>query len=263
MPRRSLDRKKAPALDERTAARYLLELPGDRLYREPLAFPRISSASLFRNERPMELEIGCGNGEFLCSLARRDHETNFVGVEVKRKSVLEAVARASSADLDNIIFLRANFRLLYPLLTPGSLGAVYLHFPDPNTRARFRKHRIFSDRFLREMHTATTSDGRISVMTDHEGSFTEMLRLAEGDERWEKNHAQRYLVGFETENRSRFQRIWEGHGLPTLRFELVKRGPEVGDVGAKRMSQSRVDGWSRTTSTRDDASRAEQIKKDQ
>jgi tRNA (guanine-N7-)-methyltransferase len=224
MPRRNLDRKKVPAPDERAAARHLRELPGDRLYREPLAFPRISSASLFRNERPMELEIGCGNGEFLCSLALRDHETNFVGVEVKRKSAHEAVARASSAELDNVIFLRANFRLLYPLLVPGSLGAVYLHFPDPNARARFRKHRIFSDRFLREMHTATTSDGRISVMTDHEKSFAQMLELAESDERWEKDHAQRYLVGFETESRSRFQRIWEGHGLPTLRFELVKRG---------------------------------------
>ena len=229
MPRRNLDRKKAPALDERTAAGHLLELPGDRLYRDPLAFPRVSSASLFRNERPMELEIGCGNGEFLCSLARRNQETNFVGVEVKRKSVYEAVARASSAGLDSIIFLRANFRLLYPLLVPGSLGAVYLHFPDPNARARFRKHRIFSDRFLREMHTATTPDGRISVMTDHEESFAEMLELAESNERWEKNHTQRYLVGFETESRSRFQRIWEKHGLHTLRFELVKR--EMGSNG--------------------------------
>jgi tRNA (guanine-N7-)-methyltransferase len=51
-----------------------------------------------------------------------------------------------------------------------------------------------------------------------------MLEVAESDERWEKNHTQRYLVGFETESRSRFQRIWEGHGLPALRFELVKRG---------------------------------------
>ena len=224
MPRRNLDRKKAPTLDERTAARYLLELPGDLLYRDPLAFPRVSSASLFRNERPMELEIGCGNGEFLCSLARRNHETNYVGVEVKRKSAHEAVVRASSAELNNVIFLRANFRLLYPLLVPDSLGAVYLHFPDPNARARFRKHRIFSDRFLREMHTATISDGRISVMTDHEESFADMLEMTESDERWEKNHAQRYLIGFETESRSRFQRIWEEHGLPTLRFELVKRG---------------------------------------
>ena len=222
MPRRRLDRKKVPTPDSRTAARYLLELPGDRLYREPLAFPKIDSASLFGNEKPMELEIGCGSGEFLCSLAQSDLETNFVGVEVKEKSVHEAVAAADAAALDNVLFVRANFRLLYPLFVPGSLRVVYLHFPDPNTRPKFRKCRIFSGRFLAEMHTATTPTGKISVMTDHEDIFMEMLELAESDEHWEKTHAERYLVGFETERRSRYQRIWENHGLPTLRFELAK-----------------------------------------
>jgi tRNA (guanine-N7-)-methyltransferase len=224
MPRRRLDRKKVPIPDKQTAARYLLELPGDRLYREPLTFPKVSSASLFGNERPMELEIGCGDGKFLCSLAQRDHGTNFVGVEVKQKSVYEAVAAAASAALENVLLVKANFRLLYPLLAPGSLRAVYLHFPDPDTRPKFRKRRIFSGRFLDEMHAATAPTGRISVVTDHEDFFIEMLELAESDERWEKTHAERYLVGFETESRSRYQRIWENHGLPTLRFELVKSG---------------------------------------
>ena len=150
MPRRNLDRKKVPAPDERTVARHLLELPGDRLYRELLAFPRVSSASLFGDEKPMELEIGCGSGEFLCSLARRDRQTNLVGVEVKRKIIYEAVARASSAALENVVFLRADFRLLYPLLAPRSLDAVYLHFPDPNVRPKFRKHRVFCARCLQK-----------------------------------------------------------------------------------------------------------------
>src|SRR5215212_5996780 len=70
MPRSNLDRKKVPAPDERPAARYLLELPGDRLYREPLAFPWVSSASLFVDDTPMVMEIGCGTGDFLCSCAR-------------------------------------------------------------------------------------------------------------------------------------------------------------------------------------------------
>jgi len=227
MPRRRLDRKKVPAPDKRMAAKYLLELPGDRLYREPRAFPKIDSVSLFGDGKPMELEVGCGDGAFLCSLAQEDRATNFVGVEVKRKSVHEAVARAASAGLENVIFLRANFWLLYPLLVPGSLRAVYLHFPDPNTRPKFRRRRIFTGRFLGEMHEATTSTGKISVATDHEDLFMEMLELAESDGRWENAHAERYLAGFGTESPSRYQRIWEGHGIPTLRFELVKGGTET------------------------------------
>jgi hypothetical protein len=49
-----------------------------------------------------------------------------------------------------------------------------------------------------------------------------MLELADGDGRFATTHPERYLTGFEPEVKSRFQRIWEGHGLPTLRFELCR-----------------------------------------
>ena len=59
-------------------------------------------------------------------------------------------------------------------------------------------------------------------MTDHHEFFMEMLALIEQDGRFAKTHAERYLIGFETEAKSQFQRIWERHGLPTLRVEIQK-----------------------------------------
>ena len=65
--------------------------------------------------------------------------------------------------------------------------------------------------------------GRLSVMTDHREYFLEMLELVEQDVRFEKTHAERYLLGFDAPAISRYQRLWERHGLATLRFEVRRR----------------------------------------
>jgi len=225
MPRRTLHRRaKGSVSDARTAAKYLITLPGKQLHEDPDGVPRITSPCLFGNDRPLELEIGCGSGEYLCSLARQCPGINFVGVEVRNKSLLEAIATAAWDALDNIVFVRTDVRLLYPRFVPDSLRAVYLHYPDPVTRPKFAKRRIFTQGFLDQMHAALTCNGRLSVITDLEPCFLEMLELAERDDRWQKTHDSRYLIGFEPETKSRFQRLWECHGLPTLRFEVVKHG---------------------------------------
>jgi hypothetical protein len=50
-----------------------------------------------------------------------------------------------------------------------------------------------------------------------------MLELIEQDNRFEKTHYERYLTGFDAPIISRYQRLWERHGLATLRFEVRKR----------------------------------------
>jgi tRNA (guanine-N7-)-methyltransferase len=213
--------------DEETARKYLLHLSGRQLYYEPGSLPRLTSAHLFGNDRPLELEVGCGTGDYLCSLAQEEPGANFLGVDVHRRSLHTAIDTASRLGLDNILFVKANFTLMYPLLEPASLRSIYLHFPDPNTEPKFRKRRIFSERFLDEAERALIPGGRLSVMTDHQERFFEMLALAERDMRWLRTHEERYLVGFEPRVKSRFQRIWEGHGIPTLRFELARRDSVV------------------------------------
>ncbi len=224
MSRRTLYREKVAIPDNESLARYLLVMPGKDLYAHPERFPRITSPSLFGNRHPIELEIGSGSGEFLCSLARSNPGSNFVGVELRRKSLWAAINSTSAMSLDNILFVNADARLLRPLLVAQSIRAVYLHFPDPVTRPKFHNRRILTQRFLDSMYGALTACGRLSVMTDHPGYFDEMLHLVEADTRWCKIHRARFLRGFDVETKSRFQRIWESHGRTTLRFEVTKRG---------------------------------------
>lgn len=226
MPRRYLNRTfRAPVPDAATESKYLRQLSGRQLYLQPCSLPKVTSPDLFGNEVPLELEVGCGTGEYLCSLAESEPEANFVGIDIHLRSLCGAVEAARGLGLDNILFIRANFSLMYPLLVSGSLRAIYLHFPDPTVEPRFRKRRIFSQRFLDAAWNALVPGGHLSVMTDHRQCFFEMLALAEQDERWGRAHEERYLVGFEHSVKSRYQRIWEGHGIPTLRFELRRETP--------------------------------------
>jgi len=224
MSRRILSRHIRPQpLDAADARKYLRCYNSRTLYYHPEQFPRLSSACLFGNGAPLELEVGCGTAEFLCALAAKEPDVNFIGVDLSYRPLEKAVEIAAALALENIRFIYANFAQMYPLLEPSSLRRVYVHFPDPNMRPKFQRRRIITPAFLDAIHRALVPGGALSVMTDHEAFFLEMLTVLEADCRFEKTHAECYLIGFEPEVKSRFQRIWERHGLPILRCELRKQ----------------------------------------
>jgi tRNA (guanine-N7-)-methyltransferase len=222
MSRRTFIRwRKTPDLDRQTLDRYVLSFADPDLYRDPGRFPPLDAPHLFGHARPLTLEVGCGSADPLCATAVAESDANFVGVEANVKSLLLAARTAAALGLDNIRFIRANVTLLYPLLVPSSLQAVWLHFPDPHMQEQFRHHRIFGRAFLDQVHRALEPGGRLSVMTDHESYFLEMLELAESDARFTRAHDERFLLGSGSAVPTRYQRHWERHGLVTRRFELI------------------------------------------
>lgn len=224
MSRRTLSRHiRAHPLDDAVVRKYLLCYSSRSLYYQPEQLPRLCSACLFGNTAPLELEVGCGTAEFLCALAAKEPGVNFVGVDVSYRPLYKAVSIAASLGLENARLIHANFAQMYPLLEPRSLQRVYLHFPDPNTRPKFRRRKIITPIFLDQIHAALVPGGSLSIMTDHQEFFMEMLSTVEQDRRFQKTHEDRYLIGFEPEVKSRFQRIWERHGLPILRCEVRKK----------------------------------------
>src|SRR6266700_2288392 len=157
--RKFLRYTRAEHLNEEGIQRYIRFLPPDELYHHLERFPRLDAVSLFGDERPLEMEIGCGSAEPLCALARAHPERVYVGIDISGPSIHKAAENAAMLNLENILFLNADVHLLYPLLTPQAVQAVYLHFPDPHTKSGYKKRRVFGDHSLDAMAYTLKSEG--------------------------------------------------------------------------------------------------------
>lgn len=208
----------APEISEK----YLLDWDALELRRAPHKFPQLTSAELFGNVAPLEVEVGAGSGEYLCHLATQHPRTNFLGIEVSRRAAHIAVALAAELQLTNVRILRADFKLLTPLFEPQSWQAVYLHFPDPQHKRRDAKRALFDQTFLNAIAGVLVPGGRLSVVSDKAEFLASMLWQAERDIRFARIHAEPGLEEFEPNVKSRFQLSWERKGLKSYRFVLQR-----------------------------------------
>ncbi len=216
--------------------RYLWSWNSRALYFHPEQFPTLSSAELFGNSHPLVLEVGCGTGEFLCELARQQRGINFLGVEIVLKPLFRAVETADSFGLNNIRFIQADIRRIYPLLAPASLLMIYIHFPVPSQK---KKHRLFDRNFLDIARRSLVEGGRISVRTDNRDWFAEMSALACGHPGFRVVGAADQNKMHESSIRSHNQMIWEGRGKTTRRFEVEKK-PVMGGGSVRTIPTGRL-----------------------
>lgn len=204
------------------AGRYLHVWPGRELYADPSRFPPVSSPGLFGDARPLELDIGCATGDLVLALAAMRPEANYVGVDIVGKPLWRAVERAAAAGLDNVRFLQADARLVYRQVPDGALRAAYIHFPAPMLRTSQRKGRLISAAALAELARCLAPGGLLSVMTDQEALFAELLALLPGAPALALVPPERWSVTMTELVKSHYHRRWEARGRPILRAELAR-----------------------------------------
>ncbi len=224
MPRRTFLMRRVPQvpLDSRVTDKYLLQWRSVDLYHALHTFPRLDSHSIFGNLNPLELEIGCGTGEYLCYLAAASSGVNFLGLDVSLKALQIAAENAQQGGLENIKFIKTPVQSAASLLVPASLQAVYIHFPEPALHPKFRKRRPLTSLFFTQLHAALIPGGKISFVTDSEELFKEISAIAARTMGLDRTHSDPYLLGFNPPVKSRYQLYWEKHQAPIYRLELVK-----------------------------------------
>lgn len=126
---------------------------------------------IFGNDNPVRLEIGCGKGKFICELAAREKNVNFVACEKISNVLIEAMERAKADGLKNVYFLNCAAEVLARYFAEGSIETVYLNFSNPLPKQGYKKQRLTHPRFLLIYGRLLKDGGKIIQKTDDEDFY--------------------------------------------------------------------------------------------
>src|SRR5262249_46472475 len=98
-------------------------------------------------ERPIEVELGSADGQWLFERAARDANRVLIGVEIRRPLVEAVNRRASALGLEQRVrAVYANLASeLDALFADQAIDRFVLNFPDPWFKRRHHKRRVVSE----------------------------------------------------------------------------------------------------------------------
>lgn len=196
---------------------------------KPTDHPRpLDWPAIFGRDRPLELEIGFGNGEFLHRQSLSEPERDFVGVEIAWASIKRALRRLANPPRSNVkVMLMKAEAALERSFAPNSLDVVRSLFPIPWPDERQEKKRLFHVDFLNLAASRLKAGGRFILVTDSP-------ELAH----WTLEQACDSALDLSLEERpaemgTKYERKWQGGGRRTF-FHLTGRKAEKAPARAER-----------------------------
>ena len=186
-----------------------------------LQVARLDVAELFGRSAPLRVDLGCGDGSFLCEMAQQFPKRNFLGIDRLTKRV--AKVRRKAEKIENVRVLRADTLFAVRFLLPeSSVEAFYLLFPDPWPKRRHQFRRIFTRDFLEAIATALEQNGILCVATDQLDYFHQIERLSGA-------YLQFQVVPQPPDGTvlpvTKFERKFRQQGAPIYRLTLRKISP--------------------------------------
>lgn len=125
--------------------------------------------SIFRQQRPFALDIGCGEGLFTFGLAQQHPEWNVVGLEIREHLVASCLQHCGQLQKGQAHALLANANVhLSTLFGPESVAFVAINFPDPWYKQRHHKRRVIQGKLLEDLRGVLQRGAQIHIMTDYE-----------------------------------------------------------------------------------------------
>ena len=172
---------------------------------------------MFLNGREANvLDVGCGKGKFLLDYASLFPEDNILGFEVRKLLVewLQSVIQGENIPNANALWYTCVNG--FDFLKENSIDKVFYLFPDPWPKKRQQNRRLFSIKFLDDLHRIIKHNGYLYLATDCDYVNEYHLKLLESSNKFEFHKAEPEEWNFPITNKENF---CIEKGIPT--FKLI------------------------------------------
>jgi tRNA (guanine-N7-)-methyltransferase len=170
------------------------------------------------------LEFGSGSGGHLIELAATNPNALCIGCELRYKRAFRTAEKAIGQGLSNLLVLRMDARTVPALFPTASVDRVYMNFPDPWEKLRWRKHRMASEPLFKSVSSLLKPDGVFRHKTDHGDLHHELMKiLPSSGLTITKTSSDLYNSEWLPGNiPSEFERLFLSQGLPIFFLEAAK-----------------------------------------
>ena len=139
---------------------------------------------LFPVCQPIHIELGCGKGLFISTLASQNRNINYIAIDM-----IEAMLGLSKRNIegaynyeypDNLLLIRNNIEQISNVFSrEDKIERIYINFCNPWPKAKHNKRRLTHPRQLNSYREFLVDGGEIFFKTDSDELFADSLEYFE------------------------------------------------------------------------------------
>lgn len=193
----------------------------DIMLKEP--FPKGETYKVFGNENPIHIEIGCGKGGFITTLAENNPDINYIAIEKNGDVLVLAMEKVMQKGLKNVRFIFGDATFINDIVAPGEISRIYINFCDPWHKTGHAKRRLTHRNYLEiYKNLLESTNGEVFFKTDNrklfEFSLNECVDLGL---KMRNITLDLHNSGYEGNIMTEYEKLFSEQGMPIYRMEIM------------------------------------------
>lgn len=135
---------------------------------------------IFNNNYPINLELGCGRGNYIAQLAAENRDINFIVIDTHPELLVYVLRKLNERNLTNVRIIPMNIEDIEDVFGQDEINKIYINFCNPWPSNRHHKRRLTHPNFLNKYKTFLRKGSEIWFKTDDENLFEDSLRYFTG-----------------------------------------------------------------------------------